>query len=94
MKKETTKKITNATAHAREKHPDFAVNIHHAMCLAQEELGEVAKAINDMRDWQDIEAEIYDTIAVLVRMAEKDHLKMGASFQKCAWRVSFKDAGK
>ena len=69
--------IIKATAHAREKHPHFADGIRHAMCLAQEELGEVARAINDGSDWADVEAEIYDTIAVLVRIAEKDYLKGG-----------------
>ena len=71
----TMNRIIKSTQHAREKHPLFAVNLHHAMCLAQEEIGEAAKAINDMRGWEEVEDEIYDTIAVLVRIAEKDYLK-------------------
>lgn len=71
----TMNRIIKSTQHARKKHPLFAVNLHHAMCLAQEEIGEAAKAINDMRAWEEVEAEIYDTIAVLVRIAEKDYLK-------------------
>lgn len=35
-------------------------------------MGEVAKAINDRADWEEVVSEIYDTIAVLVRIAEKD----------------------
>ena len=72
MKPNTMNKIIQAVKAAREKHPQFAVNLHHALCLAAEELGETAKAINDMTSWEQIESEIYDTIAVLVRMAEKD----------------------
>lgn len=76
----TMNRIIKSTQHAREKHPLFAVNLHHAMCLAQEEIGEAAKAINDMRAWEEVEAEIYDTIAVLVRIAEKDYLKAEPEF--------------
>lgn len=75
MTPNTMNKIIKAVKAAREKHPQFAVNLHHAVCLAAEELGETAKAINDKTDWEEVEAEIYDTIAVLVRMAEKEHLR-------------------
>lgn len=75
MNPETMNEILHAVKHARDKHPVFAANLHHAMCLAQEELGELAKAINDMRGWDEVEAEIYDTIAVLVRIAQKEYLK-------------------
>ena len=72
--------IIKSTAHAREKHPEFAPGITQALCLAQEELGEMAKAINDNAPWAEIESEIYDTIAVLVRIAEKDYLKAEPEF--------------
>ena len=71
MTPNTMNKIIRAVKSAREKHPNFAVNLHHAVCLAAEELGETAKAINDMTSWEQIEAEIYDTIAVLVRFLEE-----------------------
>ena len=72
MKPNTMNLIIGSTKHSRDKHPDFADNICHALCLAQEEMGEVAKAINDQADWEEVVSEIYDTIAVLVRIAEKD----------------------
>lgn len=72
MKPNTMNLIIGSTKHARNKHPDFADNICRALCLAQEEMGEVAKAINDRADWEEVVSEIYDTIAVLVRIAEKD----------------------
>ena len=73
MQPTTMNNILKATQRARVKHPAFAEDINHAMCLAQEELGEVARAINDSADFEEVCAEIYDTIAVLVRIAEKDH---------------------
>ena len=75
MNHNTMNKSIKATRHAREKHPEFAPGLADAMCLAQEELGELATAINDKTGWGEIESEIYDTIAVLVRIAEKDYLK-------------------
>lgn len=63
MTPNTMNKIIKATRHAREKHPEFAPGITQALCLAQEELGEMAKAINDNAPWAEIESEIYDTIA-------------------------------
>ena len=45
MNPNTMNHIIGSTKHARDKHPDFADNICHALCLAQEEMGEVAKAI-------------------------------------------------
>lgn len=88
--------IIKSTAHAREKHPEFAPGITQALCLAQEELGEMAKAINDNAPWAEIESEIYDTIAVLVRIAEKDYLKAEPEFtlfppEMSMWRVVFPD---
>lgn len=72
MNPTTMNKIIKAVAHARQKHPGFAIGPHKAVCLATEELGELAKAINDARPWAEIEAEVLDTIAVLVRMIERD----------------------
>ena len=75
MQPNTMNKAIKAVQHARQKHPDFAPGLEHALCIAQEEMGEIAKAINDKKGWDEIEAEIYDTIAVLFRIAEKDYLK-------------------
>ena len=62
-------KIIKAVQHAKAKHPFFCENLPHAVCLATEELGELAKAVNDGKQ-AEIEAEALDTIAVLVRIIE------------------------
>ena len=69
MNPNTTNRIIKATQHACEKHPFFAKSPEHAVSLATEELGEMAKAIND-GNWQQAAAEALDTIAVLVRTLE------------------------
>lgn len=66
MKPNTMNLIIGSTKHARDKHPDFADNICRALCLAQEEMGEVAKSVND-GNLEQAKAEALDTIAVLVR---------------------------
>lgn len=68
----TMNKIIKAVEHARAKHKFFAISPRSAMVLALEELGELAKAINDNSPWDEIEGEALDTIAVLVRIIEKD----------------------
>lgn len=69
MKPETMNEILAAVKHAKTKHPFFCENLPHAVSLATEELGELAKAVND-GDVRQIEAEALDTIAVLVRLIE------------------------
>lgn len=71
MKPETMNEILHAVKHAREKHSLFADDLNHAVVLALEELGELAKAVNDNKTWEEICAEAYDTIAVLVRILEE-----------------------
>lgn len=63
-------KIIKAVERAKDKHPFFCENLPHAVCLATEELGELAKAVNDANR-AEIEAEALDAIAVLVRIIEK-----------------------
>lgn len=65
MNPNTMNHIISATQHARNKHPKFADHICHALCLTPEERHELDKAI-------DVVSESGDTIAVLVRIAEKD----------------------
>lgn len=63
--------IDNTTIHlhkAREKHSNFAKDKYQALSILMEEVGEIAKAINDNEKKDFIESEIYDTIAVLIRM--------------------------
>lgn len=71
MKPETMNLIIKAVEHARKKHPHFADDLNHALALALEELGEMAKSINDNKPWNEVCAEAYDTIAVLVRIVEE-----------------------
>ena len=66
MKVKTFNEVIQATKHAEEKHPFFARNPEHAVSLATEELGEMAKAVN-VAKWEQAKAEALDTIAVLVR---------------------------
>lgn len=61
--------IIIATKRAKEKHPLFATDEYHAVSIATEELGEMAKAIND-GDFEHARYEALDTIAVLVRILE------------------------
>ena len=51
MKVKTFNEVIQATTHAEEKHPFFARNPEHAVSLATEELGEMAKAVNDAK-WE------------------------------------------
>ena len=67
MNPTTNNKIIKAVEHAQRKHPDFASNFEHAVSLATEELGELAKAINE-GDLKAAQAETLDTIAVQVRI--------------------------
>ena len=62
--------IIQAVKRAKAKHPKFCENLPHAVCLATEELGELAKAVNDGND-AEITREALDTIAVLVRILER-----------------------
>lgn len=70
----TLNQIIKAVQRAREKHPNFAKDAQHAVCLATEELGEFAKAVNEENPSQ-AEDEALDTIAVLVRYLEGDFLR-------------------
>lgn len=70
----TLNQIIKAVQRAREKHPNFTTDAQHAVCLATEELGEFAKAVNEENPSQ-AEDEALDTIAVLVRYLEGDFLR-------------------
>ena len=69
MKAKILSEVIEAVLRAENKHPFFAENPQHAVSLAAEELGEMAKAVND-GNIEDAHAEALDTIAVLVRMVE------------------------
>lgn len=69
MKVKIFNEIIQATKQAKEKHPFFAENFYHAVSLASEELGELARAVND-GDMEQVRAEALDSIAVLVRIIE------------------------
>ena len=69
MKAKILSEVIEAVQRAEDKHPFFAENPQHAVSLAAEELGEMAKAVND-GNIEDAHAEALNTIAVLVRMVE------------------------
>lgn len=58
----------DALLNAKIKHPIFAYNKYQALSILMEEVGEIAKAINDNEPVDDIKHEIYDTITVCIRM--------------------------
>lgn len=65
-------KIMRCVQRAREKTPYFADNIGSSLGLAMEEMGKISRAFIENAPWEEVECKIYDTIAVMVRMAEKD----------------------
>ncbi|MGL6021654.1 MAG: MazG nucleotide pyrophosphohydrolase domain-containing protein [Chitinophagaceae bacterium] len=70
MNKEIIRLIQLHYHNAVSKHPHFADSLYHAMCILTEEVGEVAKAINDSNKHH-IKEEILDTIAVCIRIIQK-----------------------
>lgn len=69
MTPELMNKIIKSVQHAKEKHPVFCANAYQAISILTEEVGELAKAMNDA-DLKQVEYEALDTIAVLVRIIE------------------------
>jgi NTP pyrophosphatase (non-canonical NTP hydrolase) len=68
------KQIHKALEHAETKHPKFCLNIFQAVSILTEEVGEVAKAIND-NQFENAIHELYQVIAVSIRFIkhmEKD----------------------
>lgn len=63
-------KIIKAVQHAKEKHPVFCANAYQAISILTEEVGELAKSMNDA-DLKQVEYEALDTIAVLIRIIEE-----------------------
>lgn len=66
MKAKILSEVIEAVQRAEDKHPRFAAHLFHAVSFAAEELGEMAKAVND-GNMEQAKAEALDTIAVLVR---------------------------
>lgn len=69
MKAKILSEVVEAVQRAKNKHPRFAAHLFQAVNLAAEELGEMAKALND-GNLEQMRAEALDTIAVLVRIME------------------------
>ena len=73
MKPETMSKIIEHVEHARNKHQVWPKNRDYALEIAEMEWGEVRHAVR----WETVERmneELYDHIAVCVRMIEGDWL--------------------
>lgn len=69
MKAKILSEVVEAIQRAKNKHPRFAAHLFQAVSLVAEELGEMAKAVND-GNIEQVRTEALDTIAVLVRTVE------------------------
>lgn len=69
IKMSTLSRINTAVAEARANHPSVNSDLFKELV---EEVGEVAKAMVEGSSQMDIELEVLDCIAVLVRMIEKE----------------------
>ncbi len=63
--------LIDELTYAIEKHPRFATNDHEALSILMEEVGEVAKDVNDKKDSEFIDKELLQVAAVSIR-----HIKM------------------
>ncbi|MGL4897342.1 MAG: MazG nucleotide pyrophosphohydrolase domain-containing protein [Cetobacterium sp.] len=70
MNKELIDRIKSHYNNAVSKHPHFADSLYHAMCILTEEVGEVAKEVND-RKYTHVKEELLDVIAVCIRIIKK-----------------------
>lgn len=71
---ETYKLIQSELERAKTKHPNFPNDIFQKLAIMQEEVGEVAKAVNEYHfsggSLQDVKDELIQTAAMCVRMLE------------------------
>lgn len=67
----TLERINEHLKKARTKHRKFANNKYQVISIASEELGELAKEVND-NDLEQAKEEALDLIAVLIRFIEED----------------------
>lgn len=74
MKRKTYNQIKKSVSNARKKHPDFAKNINEAITILTSEIGEICTAILKETEERVIE-EAFDSIAVLIRIVEKEYEK-------------------
>ncbi len=72
VRTETLQAIEIATARARAKWPNFATTDHQKLCILTEEVGEIAREINDQKEAR-VHEELLDTIAACIRWLEGDH---------------------
>lgn len=79
-------KVIKAVEHAKEKHPNFCDNNYQAISIATEELGELAKAMND-GNAEEVIAEALDVIAVMVRIIERFDFVPYYSFNICDYET-------
>ncbi len=71
--------ILKALRHAEAKHPDFPEDIKHQALIMAEESGEVVQAVLNYTDHNCdkrlIEEELYQTVAVCIRMLKHEKRK-------------------
>lgn len=74
MLKDIYKKIDNELKIAKEKHPNYPIDMFKQLTIMQEESGEVSKALLDYHSGKDnienVEIELLQTAAMCVRMLE------------------------
>lgn len=72
---DTFLKIEDAYIHAKNKHPEFAVGVYHALGFLSEEHGEVVKEITKGKDgWEErMDKELIDLIVVAIRMLNREY---------------------
>ena len=63
-------RIEDAYRYAKNKHPEFAIGVFHALGFLGEEYGEVVREITKQKDgWEErMQKELLDLIAVALRM--------------------------
>lgn len=72
MANHTIQIIEQSLDAARTRHPFFASNENHALVLLMEEVGEVARAVNDSEGNDRIKEELLHVITVCIRWIEND----------------------
>lgn len=72
MANHTIQIIEQSLDAARTRHPFFSSNKNQALALLMEEVGEVARAVNDSEGNNRIKEELLDVITVCIRWIEND----------------------
>ena len=72
MTEHTIKAMKQCVDAARTRHPFFSSSKNQALALLMEEVGEVARAVNDQEEDSRIKEELLHVITVCIRWIEND----------------------